>query len=305
MTTAKLDPRRNAFRDDLAAEALRGRVEAQRFVEGQRKRVTIASVPVRKSPDLALGLETELLFGETVLSFEAADGWDWIQAERDGYVGYVPSPSLSAEPVATTHRVRATGTFLYPEPNIKTPPAMQLSLNAALSVLESRERFAALTTGGFIIAHHIAPLDQPARDFVAIAERLEGTPYLWGGRTRAGLDCSGLVQLAMDAAGLACPRDTDMQRSEVGTDVAVPKPLAEPKSEHVEIVGLERGDLVFWQGHVGIMTDGHMLLHASGHYMSAIVEPVVDAAVRIHRLDAKPVIAVRRPSGLSAISERS
>ncbi len=300
MTASRPDPRRNAYRDDLAAESLRGTVEAPRYVAGERRQVIVANMPLRKSPDVSLGLETEVLFGEVVTVYDVADGWAWVQAEGDRYVGYLPASALGTTVTPPTHRVSATGTFVYPEPNIKTPPAMHLALNARLAVLETRERFAALATGGFVITHHIAALDQPARDFVALAERFEGTPYLWGGRTRIGLDCSGLVQLAMDAAGLDCPRDTDMQRNEVGTDVPVPAPLAAPKSEHVDVEGLHRGDVIFWQGHVGIMTDSHMLLHANGHHMSTVVEPVIDAAVRIQRQEALPVMAVKRPSGLSA-----
>ena len=172
-------------------------------------------------------------------------------------------------------------------------------LNAAVAVLETRERFAALTTGGFVIAHHLAPVDQPARDFVEIAERLEGTPYLWGGRTSVGLDCSALVQLAMQAARLNCPRDTDMQVEEVGSSVDVPAALAAPKSEHVDIVGLQRGDLVFWKGHVGIMIDGVMLLHANAHHMAVAIETLPEVAERNWRAGST-IIGVRRLSALSA-----
>jgi cell wall-associated NlpC family hydrolase len=302
MTTRPLDPRRHAYREDLASETLKDRIEAPRYAAGERRIVRAAHVSLRKRPDGSAGFETEILFGEAVTVFDVADGWAWVQAERDGYVGYLAADALDITGgggVAPTHVVRAVGTFVYPEPNIKTPPALHMSLNSRLTVLETRETFAALATGGFVIAHHIAPCDQPALDFVAIAERLEGTPYLWGGRTRLGLDCSGLVQLAMHAAGFECPRDTDMQRDDVGVDIPVPPPLAAPKSEHADVDGLQRGDLVFWQGHVGIMTDSHMLLHANGHHMATIVEPVIDAAVRIQRKEAKPVIAIRRPSGLS------
>ncbi len=304
MTTSLPDPRRHAYRDDLAAESLRGTVIAPRYVGGEPRQVAAAHIALRKDPDWSLGLESELLFGEAVTVYDDVGGWAWVQAKRDGHVGYVPVTALGETMIEPTHHVRAIGTFVYPEPNIKTPPAMHLSLNAALSILETRERFAALATGGFVIAHHLAALDQPARDFVALAERFEGTPYLWGGRTRIGLDCSGLVQLAMDAAGLACPRDTDMQRADVGAEVLIPAPLTEPKSEHADVEGLQRGDLIFWQGHVGIMTDAHMLLHANGHHMSTVVEPVIDAAVRMFRQEASVVTAVKRPSGLSAIASR-
>ena len=300
MAAARPDPRRHAWRDDLAAESLRGVVDVPRYASGERRQVMAGAVPLRKVPNLGNGLETELLFGEIVTVFDTTDGWAWVQAERDRYVGYVPGSVLSVEIVTPTHCVRATGTFLYPTPDIKTPPVSHLSLNSPLAVLEIRDRFAALKSGGFVIAHHIAALDQPARDFVDIAERFDGTPYLWGGRTRTGLDCSGLVQLAMDAAGFDCPRDTDMQRDEVGTAVDVPPPLLAPKSDMADVDGLARGDLIFWPGHVGIMIDSHMLLHANGHHMSTVVEPVIDAAVRILKQTSHAVSAVRRPPGLTA-----
>lgn len=293
------DPRRHAWRDDLAAESLRGVVDVPRYSVGERRQVIVAAVPLRKSPDAGMALETEILFGEIVAVYETLDGWAWVQAERDRYVGYLPSNVLAPGVLVPSHRVSATGTWLYPTPDIKSPPVLHLSLNAQLAVIEARDRFAALATGGFVIAHHIAPIDQPARDFVEIAERFEGVPYLWGGRTRMGLDCSGLVQLAMDAAGLDCPRDSDMQQAEVGAAVDVPAPLAAPKSDMADVDGLMRGDLVFWPGHVGIMTDSHMLLHANGYHMATVVEPVIDAAVRIHKQSEQTVSAVRRPLGLS------
>ena len=297
---ARHDPRRHAWRHDLAAESLRGVVDVPRYVTGGRRQVMTNAVAVRKAPDSKRGLETELLFGEIVTVYETADNWSWVQAERDRYVGYVPSAVLSASLTTATHTVRAAGTFLYPEPDIKSPPTWHLSLNAPLAVVETRERFAALATGGFVVAHHIAAIDQPARDFVEMAERFDGTPYLWGGRTRLGVDCSGLVQLAMEAAGLVCPRDSDMQREEIGIALEIPGPLQSPKSDMADVDGLARGDLVFWSGHVGIMTDSHMLLHANGHHMATVVEPVIDAAVRISKQTGHAVSAIRRPPRLSA-----
>jgi cell wall-associated NlpC family hydrolase len=199
-----------------------------------------------------------------------------------------------------THTVRATSTFLYPEASIKTPPLMLLSLNTPVRVADTQERFAALAGGGYVMLHHLAAIDAPARDFIEIAERFEGTPYLWGGRTRTGLDCSALVQLAMHAAGLDCPRDTDMQVAEIGSAFDVPDCLSTPTDNLKDPEGLLRGDLVFWPGHVGIMTDGIMLLHANGHHMTTVVEPVIDAAQRIHRQTSHGVSAIRRPAALTA-----
>lgn len=278
-----LDPRRNPYRPDLAAKHLEGRVKAARFAEGQPGQIARAAVPVRKQPGAQHGLETEALYGETVTIYDEANGWAWVQLARDRYVGYLPADTIVREVIVPTHRVQSPGTFLYAVPDIKSPPIMHLSMNAVLAVRGMDEKFAQLAQGGFIVNRHIAPLDRFARDFVEIAERFIGTPYLWGGRTRIGIDCSGLVQTALQAAGLFVARDSDMQQAEVGQAVLVPDRLE----------GLERGDLVFWPGHVGIMTDGVMMVHANAHHMAVAVEPLPDAAQRIAKTGAK-ISAIKR-----------
>ena len=289
MDIERLDPRRNAYREDLADERLHGRVEAERFVTGENRRVKRASVALRVKPDHELGLATELLYGETVTVFETADGWSWLQAERDGYVGYVPAEVLDEPGPPATHRVSAIGTFLYGSADMKSPPLMHLSINTPLAVADMQDKFCRLSTGGFVIARHVVAATKSARDYVDVAERLIGVPYLWGGRTRIGVDCSGLVQLAMEAAGLRCPRDSDMQAAEVGDNLLIPDSLD----------GLRRGDLVFWPGHVGIMVDGVMLLHANAHHMAVVVEPLASATARIEKTGAE-IRAVKRPPDLSA-----
>jgi cell wall-associated NlpC family hydrolase len=283
-----LDARRNAFRPDLAAAHLEGRVTAERFVKGQQGQILHAAVPMRKLPDAARGLETEALFGEAVTVFDEADGWAWVQLARDGYVGYLPAFAVRiGTPIPPTHRVQTLGTFVYAVPDIKTPPLMLLPMNALLTVTGGDERFAELQGGVFAIARHLAPIDRPARDFVEIAERFIGTPYLWGGCTRIGIDCSGLVQTSMRAANIGAPRDSDMQREELGKPVDVT----------ADYENLERGDLVFWQGHVGIMSDSVMLVHANAHHMMVVAEPLPEAAARIAKAGGGAVTAIRRPAG--------
>jgi cell wall-associated NlpC family hydrolase len=289
MSIASLDPRRNAFRRDLADARLSDKVEAQRYVIGERRRVARASVALRARPDAGLGLDTELLFGETVTQFDTAEGWAWVQAERDGYVGYVPAEALDSQLATHTHRVSAIGTFLYSAADIKSPPLMHLSINTPLAVADTEDRFCRLADGGYVIARHVVALSKVARDFVDVAERLIGVPYLWGGRTRIGVDCSGLVQLAMEAAGLTCPRDSDMQAAEVGDNLLVPDTLD----------GLRRGDLVFWPGHVGMMLDSMMLLHANAHHMAVAVEPL-SVTVQRNEKAGLSIRSVKRPPALSA-----
>lgn len=282
-----LDPRRNAYRPGLAAAYLQGQVDAEKFVKGALGQIQQPSVPLRKTPDATRGFETEALFGEAITVYDEADGWLWAQLARDGYVGYIPAAAVRRGPLLTpTHRVQTLGTFVYSVPNIKTAPILHLPMNAMLSVVDSDDRFARLQGGVFVIARHLAAIDRPARDFVEIAERFIGSPYLWGGCTRIGIDCSGLVQTSLLAANISAPRDSDMQRDELGMPVPVT----------VELDDLERGDLVFWKGHVGIMVDGVMLVHANAHHMMVVTEPLPEVAVRIAKAGGGDVIAIKRLS---------
>ena len=284
-----LDPRRHPCRPDLACETLRGIVPADRYVTGTRCQIVRATVPLRARPDLSAGMDTELLFGEMVRLYDVSGSWGWVQLERDRYVGYVPANTISERLVPTTHRVRSLGTFVYPKPDIKLPPLVHLPLGAEITVTRTHDGFHELASGGFVVVLHAAEHANHARDFVEVAERFIGTPYLWGGRTHIGIDCSGLVQLSLEAAGLDAPRDSDMQREELGEAVPVPPDLE----------GLTRGDLIFWKGHVGIMSDGLMLLHANAHHMAVVFETLPEAVERIAKASGN-IVAVRRLAALSA-----
>lgn len=277
------DRRINAYRDDLAAERLRGQVDAPNYAAGETRQVAAASAPLRRAPRFDALQESELLHGERVTVYDENEGWSWAQAEQDSFVGYIPGDALAVELTSPTHRVSARCTHLYPAPDIKAPPLELLSMNARLAVAGELGCFAKLEDGRFAIASHLSPLSATAGDFVAVAEKFLGTPYLWGGRTCNGLDCSALIQLSLNAAGIACPRDTDMQEAGIGTA------LPDPRDRNAYC----RGDLIFWKGHLGIMTDNRQLLHASAHHMATVIEPVAAAISRMEASDG-PVSSVRR-----------
>jgi hypothetical protein len=262
------DRRLTPARPDLAARHLAGAVEASRFADPTPCRVTAGSTPMRAAPDPSAPFETELLHGEEIAVYEIAGPWAWGQSALDGYVGYVPAPSVACtEAPAPTHRVATLWANFYARPALKSPPFAALPFAARVAVAEERDGFARIAPESWASLRHLAPLAAPEPDWVAVAERFAGTPYLWGGRSPAGLDCSALLQIARQSAGHACPRDSDMQ-------AALGRPLE--AGEH-----LGRGDLVFWRGHVAIMLDGEQIVHANGHHMATVVEPLAEAIARI------------------------
>jgi cell wall-associated NlpC family hydrolase len=285
MSPAPFDPRLTPARPDLAAEQLRGLVDAPRYAAGRRMQIIAASAPLKRSPHADAPLETEALFRESVTVYDENGGWAWAQLERDQYVGYLPSAALGA-PSAPTHRVAALRTHAYPGPAIKLPPRMALSLGAQLKIVDSKGDFAISQDGLYLWSRHLRKLSASEPDAVAIAELFVETPYLWGGRTSEGIDCSGLVQTALTAAGIASPRDSDMQEAVLGEPLAVDDPD----------VPLQRGDLVFWKGHVGIMRDSLTLLHANGWHMKTVSEPLIEARQRITVHGGGQVTSVRRLS---------
>lgn len=282
------DARLHAFRSDLADARLKGEVSADRFVTGRPARITTAVADIRKAPRPDAGVNTQVLFGDDVLVFEEAEGWAWVQAERDGYVGYVGATMLGARDHAPTHIVSAPRTFLYPGADLRFPTSGQLSMGSTVTVTGAAEtrgtHYALLPSGEALIAGHLRPLGDIAADYVAVAEMFIGTPYLWGGTSGFGIDCSGLVQLAMRMAGRDVLRDSDMQATGLG----------EPLDPGPDFAGLKRGDLVFWKGHVAVMTDINDMIHANGHTMLVSREGLKDAVDRIGYLYGGPT-GFRRP----------
>lgn len=283
LTPGGYDRRVTPARPDLAAAHLKGKVDAARFVEGQPMRIIAEASPLRGAPSPEEGYDTQALHGEQVMAYDMDDeGWAWVQLVRDGYVGYVSANDLAPPSAAATHRVRAPRTLVYPARSIKTPPLLGLPMLAEVTARAIEGAFAQIEGGGFVWANHLAPMDAREPDFVAVAERFEHAPYLWGGKTWQGVDCSGLVQIALHAAGHEAPRDTDMQARTIGREID-------------ERADLQRGDLVFWKGHVGILCDARTLLHANGAHMQVTREPFEDACGRIRDSGHGDIVCVRRP----------
>ncbi|MGK9165501.1 C40 family peptidase [Inquilinus limosus] len=282
-----LDRNLAPWRPDLAAESLRGIHPAERYAAGTSHQAIRGIVPMRSAPDAALGQATEMLYGETITVYEVKDGWAWGQLTADGYVGYVEAAALSDRIAAPTHRVRAFRAFLYPAPDFKRPPIRALSFRSPVEVVETVKGYARIREagepGGWLPEVALGSIDAVEPDVVATAQRFLGVPYLWGGRSSLGIDCSGLAQLAHAAAGIAIERDTYRQVQTAGGLVGTD-----------EKVGLRRGDLVYFPGHVGLMVDGETLIHANARAMAVSLDPAREVAARVAAEEGRGIVAVRR-----------
>ncbi|WP_050422183.1 C40 family peptidase [Bradyrhizobium tropiciagri] len=277
------DPRLTPARDDAAAKYLEGKVKAARFVEGETFEVVDAIAPLRRTPAADAEQMTQALRGERVTVYDRnGEGWAWGQLADDGYVGWIPGAALAKPGAAATHKVTALRTLAFPGPSIKLPPVEALAMGSKLAIVHEDGAFAVTRDGWHLPHQHLAPLDAMAQDFVAIAEQFVGTPYLWGGKSSLGIDCSGLVQIALTAAGTGCPRDSDMQQEGLGRE------LTTAESRH-----LQRGDLIFWKGHVAIARDATTIVHANAHHMATAVENTQAAIARIKAAGSE-VLAIKR-----------
>jgi len=264
MTDRRLTPARS----DVAAAKLKGKVDAARFVEAVPHQMRVGASVLREAPSFVARLETQLLYGEVFDVYDRDDdGWVWGQAQLDGYVGYARADSFAEDIETPTHRVAVLRTLVFPEPDKKSQPPSPLSLNAKLTIRSFENGFAEMSRGGWVYAAHLTPIDARVDDWVASAERFVGLPYLWGGKDSSAVDCSGLVQSALETGGVIALRDADMQEKTVGESIPLDS-------------ALQRGDLIFWPGHVGIMRSAHELLHANAFHMQTVIEPLSEAIAR-------------------------
>ena len=277
------DPRLTPARPDLAAKYLEGKVKAARFVEGEEFEIADGLAPLREGPSSDAMLSTQALKGERVTIYDRnGEGWAWGQLNSDGYVGWLPDRALARPVAAPTHKVTALRTFAFPGPSIKLPPVETLSMGAMLKVTREDGAFAVTREGWDLPRRHVGGIGEMTADFVAVAERFVGTPYLWGGKSSIGIDCSGLVQVALNAAGTGCPRDSDMQQDGIGRAL-----------DPAEMKKLQRGDLIFWKGHVAIVRDAATIVHANAHHMATVVENTHDAIARIKAAGSE-IAAIKR-----------
>lgn len=275
-----LDPRLTLMRDGRASIALEGVAPAATYLEPKTRQLAVPSAAIRREPRATSEQMDQLLFGELFDVLEEEGGWAFGQARRDGYVGFVEAAALAGEAMETSHWVSALRTYAFSEPNIKSAPVGLYSMNALVAVEAREGRFAKGAGTGWFVADHLSPIGVGRTDPVEVAEQFLGAPYQWGGRESLGLDCSGLVQQALYACARSCPRDSD-QQAELGAPV---KPGA-----------LERGDLVFWKGHVAIVTGDNAIVHANAHHMMVAREPLDQAIERIRAAGAGEPTGFRRP----------
>lgn len=295
----RLDPRVHPYREEVAADWLEGQVEAARFVAAEETIVAVGVLPVREAPNPVARQSTELLYGERFHVYDrvsSGDGaWAWGQNQTDGYVGWVRAgalhPATGGLPAAT-HEVAALRSHLFPQADLKTVPRDTLHLTTRVRVQETEggwSRVAAASAdgeapGGWLWSRHLVPVTEVEADPVAVARRFMGAPYSWGGRSTYGVDCSGLVQLALARCGRAAQRDSDQQEATAGR--AVDDGIAAARA----------GDLLFMRGHVVFVSAPGMVLHANAHHMAVAEEPLDDFLGRVAAMGLS-ITRVRRPIG--------
>jgi cell wall-associated NlpC family hydrolase len=273
------DPRTTLIRDGRASTALEGVVAAASYIEPKTKRLAVPAAAIRRSPEAGAEQMDQLLFGEAFDVLEEEGDWAFGQARRDGYVGFVEAAALDAAEAEITLQVSALRTYAFSKPDINSAPVGLYSMNSLVAVEARDGRFAKGVGTGWFVEAHLSPIGFGETDHAAVAERFLGAPYQWGGRESLGLDCSGLVQQALYACARGCPRDSDQQQA---------------LGQAIERADLQRGDLIFWRGHVAILTDARTIVHANAHHMMVAREGLDEAITRIRAAGAGEPTAFRR-----------
>lgn len=271
-----MDRRLTLANERVAHIALQGQISAPAYAEAMPYEIAVPIVDLLRAPNGPR--ERQVLLGDAFDVIERREGFAFGRAGKDGYCGYVPETSLCA-PTKVSHWVAAPASHLYSEPRAQAPQSVSISFGSRLRVLGQTGEFAE-TPHGFVPVGHLQPLGKWYNDPVEVAGLFLGTPYLWGGNSHSGVDCSGLVQLSLLACGQACPGDSDMQQA-LGAEV-------------LEGESLQRGDLLFWKGHVAMMADAELMIHATGAFMATVVEPAAEAIARIRDTTGGDVTARRR-----------
>ena len=290
------DPRRHAVRPDLADSRLADLLpEDHAVVDGALEQVIAPVVPIFAQPDARVERASEALLGERVMVFEDRDGFSWCQLQTDGTVGYIPTAALSPDIAEPTHRLGALRSFVYATPDLHGAVSAALSMGSEVRVEEQDGDFSRIGPDEWVFTGHLLAADAAADDPVTVAAMFLHTPYLRGGRSSLGLDCSALVQRAFAACGRDLPRDSDMQAGDALD--WFDDSLGADWQEASEGAGtaLRGSDLLFWDGHVGLMVDEKHLIHASAHAMAVVTEPLAQAVARIEAAGAGLPTLVRRP----------
>ena len=273
------DPRITLARAELAPAACEGVVRANAYARLRRARVSAFTTPLRSAPNPAAEQVSQLLYGEAFDVLREEGAFAWGQARRDGYVGWAETTALGGELHEASHWVRAPRAAVLQRPAIRAPTVGVLGMNAMVRVAGESDAFCEVAGLGWVAKTHLAEVGSGFGVPSRIALTFRGAPYVWGGRDSAGLDCSGLIQHSLHAAGLACPRDADQQAA-LGREVPADALLS--------------GDLVAWRGHIGMMLDAGRLIHANAHHMAVAIEPLAVAVARIAAAGSGPPIAYRR-----------
>lgn len=267
----RFEPREWFAGPDVVERALADEIGAMRYVEPRTLECVAPRAPIRRDADTHAEAVSELLFGEAFEIADVKDGFALGRCRHDRYIGWVAFDALALPGAEPTHRITVRRAPVFGDASIKAAVSMELPFAAAVSGTIDGNFFA-LAGGGFVHRRHV---EAAPKDRFAAAALFMGAPYLWGGRSPDGVDCSGLVQQALAAEGIALRRDTDLQREQ---------------GEAVNFAARAPGDLVFVPGHVGMLLEGDLLLHANAHWMAVVAEPLADVLGRLE----KPEPVVRR-----------